>query len=245
MLRTFVDRGIPDVAPGHLDFPGGYSVGFSYRTVVNGIGIPTPFNEIIMTPLYGQNGDEPGDDYHYLAGPQSVHFDKEFKKVRFRNANGAIPFTTVRLTVTIGSERTDVLPIQYRNGAVGGCIPVMLNGRAPSGDILVLNTDNSGNLAVTPSAVPPGPNTSAVSNTASAIVNQTIHIANLSRLGFTIQNDSTANLYVKLGAVASLASYTVKIPAGGYYEVPFGYTGNIDGIWDAANGFAYWTELLA
>jgi hypothetical protein len=50
---------------------------------------------------------------------------------------------------------------------------------------------------------------------------------------------------VKFGATAATTSYTVKMVGGAYYEVPFGYTGVIDGIWDSATGAARMTELTA
>jgi hypothetical protein len=58
-------------------------------------------------------------------------------------------------------------------------------------------------------------------------------------------NDSTAALFLKFGATASATSFTVKIAAGAYYEMPTRptYTGIVDGIWAAANGNAYVTEL--
>lgn len=71
--------------------------------------------------------------------------------------------------------------------------------------------------------------------------------SNTSRLGATIFNDDTAStgatLKVKLGATASSTSYTVAIAPQGYYEVPYGYTGAIDGIASAATGNARITEL--
>lgn len=60
-----------------------------------------------------------------------------------------------------------------------------------------------------------------------------------------IHNDSTAILYVKFGTTATTSSYTVKMVADAYYEVPFGYTGRIDGIWASANGAARVTEITA
>jgi hypothetical protein len=68
-------------------------------------------------------------------------------------------------------------------------------------------------------------------------------VANAARLGATIYNDGTANLFVKLGTTASTTSFTVRVLSQGYYEVPFGYTGAIDGIWSVANGSARITEL--
>ncbi len=67
--------------------------------------------------------------------------------------------------------------------------------------------------------------------------------ANYNRKGTTIWNKSTANLYVELGATASTWAFTARVGAGGYYEVPFTYTGVISGIWDAANGSALVREL--
>jgi hypothetical protein len=60
----------------------------------------------------------------------------------------------------------------------------------------------------------------------------------------TVTNASTAVLYLKYGAAAALNSYTVAIPASGYYELPQPlYAGLVTGIWDAANGSAYCTEV--
>ena len=61
--------------------------------------------------------------------------------------------------------------------------------------------------------------------------------------GRTVFNDSTAVLYVKFGTTASATSYTVQIPAGGYFEFPLPlYDGEVDGIWASANGNARLTS---
>ena len=44
-------------------------------------------------------------------------------------------------------------------------------------------------------------------------------------------------------AANSSGNYTVVMPAGSYYEVPANYTGQINGIWTSASGFANVTEL--
>jgi hypothetical protein len=64
------------------------------------------------------------------------------------------------------------------------------------------------------------------------------------RLGATIYNDSSAILYVKLGVAASLTSFTVRMRPYAYYEVPYGYTGQISGIWATSTGTARITELI-
>lgn len=82
---------------------------------------------------------------------------------------------------------------------------------------------------------------------ANSITTVSLLASNANRLGATIFNEDTvstgATLKVKLGATASATSFTVAIVAQGYYEVPFGYTGAIDGIASAATGSARITEL--
>jgi len=78
--------------------------------------------------------------------------------------------------------------------------------------------------------------------------NTTLLSANAARRGCIIANDaSSANLFVRLSASAAAISsgnYSQMIPAGGAWEVPFNYTGQIQGIWSAAVGFANVTELV-
>lgn len=93
---------------------------------------------------------------------------------------------------------------------------------------------------------PATPAQSSVANSASSV---SLLASNANRLGATIFNDDTANtgatLKVKLGATASATSFTVALAPQAYYEVPFGYTGAIDGIASAATGNARITELTA
>ena len=86
--------------------------------------------------------------------------------------------------------------------------------------------------------------TANLTNVASSASSVTVLAANTARLGATVQNDSTAVLYLKFGATASTSSYTVQLASKAYYEVPFGYLGIIDGIWASANGNARVTELV-
>lgn len=87
------------------------------------------------------------------------------------------------------------------------------------------------------------PSSSAVTSVASSASNVTLLASNANRRGATIFNDSSAILYVKLGATASTSSFTAKLIQDAYYEVPFGYTGIIDGIWASATGNARITEI--
>ena len=57
------------------------------------------------------------------------------------------------------------------------------------------------------------------------------------RLGASFDNNSTAVAYLKWGTTASTSSYTVRMVAGAFYELPLPiYTGRIDCIWDSAAG---------
>jgi len=89
--------------------------------------------------------------------------------------------------------------------------------------------------------------TATESGVAASATSVTILASNTARKGATVCNDtSSAALHLRLSATAATAAsggYTVALVAGGYYEVPFGYTGQIVGIWGAATGFANVTEL--
>jgi hypothetical protein len=90
-----------------------------------------------------------------------------------------------------------------------------------------------------------GPTTAAVASVADSASSGTILAANTSRLGASVYNDSSAALYLLHGAgTASATNYTVAIYPNGYYEVPFGYTGELTGVWasDPNDGAARVTE---
>jgi len=70
--------------------------------------------------------------------------------------------------------------------------------------------------------------------------------ANAARKGATIANNTGAILYLKFDVIGttSATSFTVRLAANAYYEVPFQYTGAISGIWASAGaGTALISEL--
>ncbi len=86
--------------------------------------------------------------------------------------------------------------------------------------------------------------TGTATSVAAAGTAQTLAALNASRLGISIYNESQQNLYVKLGSAATVSSYTVRLRGDAYYEVPYGYTGIITGIWDGTPaGSARITEM--
>lgn len=84
---------------------------------------------------------------------------------------------------------------------------------------------------------------STISSINASVTNVTIIPSNTNRIGATIFNTSSNDLYIKLGVTAALNSFSVIISSGGYYETPYGYVGQVDGIWIAADGKAVITEL--
>ena len=93
--------------------------------------------------------------------------------------------------------------------------------------------------------VPSPAATATVTSVADTATSAQLLASNGNRYGATIFNDSSATLYVKLGTTASATDYTVKVVQNSYYEVPFRYTGRIDGIWasDPGDGAARITEF--
>ena len=110
-----------------------------------------------------------------------------------------------------------------------------------NGDAAVLHSSVNGELLTLERL----PSASAITSVAAAAVSTSLLVSNVDRRGAMIFNDSaSASLYVKLGATASLTSFTALVPPSGYYELPSPvYTGVIDGIWSAAVGDARITEL--
>lgn len=68
---------------------------------------------------------------------------------------------------------------------------------------------------------------------------------NANRLGFSVQNDATGNLYIGYGSQVSTIDYVARLTQYAYFEVPFNYTGTVCGFWStvvASDGGARITE---
>jgi hypothetical protein len=99
-------------------------------------------------------------------------------------------------------------------------------------------------ISGTVSSTPASSSSSSVTSVASSATSVQLLASNGSRKAFSIYNESTSVLYLKLGTTASLTSYTLQIPTNSYYESQdLIYTGEVDGIWASANGSARITEL--
>lgn len=90
----------------------------------------------------------------------------------------------------------------------------------------------------------PTSNTVTRNNVTASITSVLLLSPNSARKGVTIWNNSSASLYIEFGTASTTTSFSVKVNADGYYELPFGYIGSINGIWDAASGSALVRELI-
>lgn len=87
--------------------------------------------------------------------------------------------------------------------------------------------------------------TAAFTSVASGIVSVAILAANAARKGAVIVNTDANTLYLDLsGGTASAARHTRALAQNEAYEVPFGYSGAITGVWAAdGTGAALVTEF--
>jgi len=84
---------------------------------------------------------------------------------------------------------------------------------------------------------------SSVTSVASSATNVTLLASNANRTFASIYNQSSKQLFVKLGTTASTSSYTILLMPNSYWEVPVDWAGQIDAVWSAVNGNALITEL--
>jgi hypothetical protein len=114
----------------------------------------------------------------------------------------------------------------------------------PAATVLTVQGNASGTPVPVSVAAAAGPATGTRSSVSAAVADTLLLAANTARKGATVYNDSTALLYLGLGATAvSTTNYSAQVPAGGYYEAPFAFAGQIRGYWVTATGAARVTEL--
>lgn len=152
--------------------------------------------------------------------------------------------TAANLNATVVQGTAANLKAQVFGGAADGAAvtgnPVLIAG-SDGTNVQTLLVDALGKLLVTASGSTSA--TGTLSNVAASATSVTVLASNAARLGATVVNDGNSKLYLKFGTTASTTSFTVLIPAQGYYEVPFGFTGRMDGLWTSANGSARVTEM--
>ena len=126
----------------------------------------------------------------------------------------------------------------YNNGPVAVKPPFTAAESSDPAFVVAISPNNSFTVNSTKSSI------NTTTSVAASLTNVVLLAANSTRLGATIFNDSsTGLLYVKLGVNASTSDFTIKLYPSSYYEVPYGYTGEIDAIWSVTGGNARIGEL--
>jgi hypothetical protein len=124
-------------------------------------------------------------------------------------------------------------------GAKGLTLPAQVTSTSIDADHQALDVDVK-------SLVPATSSVATRTQVAGAVADTILLAANSSRRGATVFNDAAGGniLYLALGNVAATTTdYTVELRGKAYYEVPYGFTGTIRGVWSIAAGFARLTEL--
>jgi hypothetical protein len=162
----------------------------------------------------------------------------------------ALAGNPVRLGASDGSITRDILSDDQGRLIMVGAAAA---GSAPSGfpllaggwdgtNVQIFKLDSNGVLQVNPTKA----NSAVITTAAVSLINTELLDANTDREGAIIYNNSNRPMYIKLGSAASTSSFTVKLGAFDYYEVPSGFTGSIHALWAdaAAAGDARITELV-
>lgn len=143
------------------------------------------------------------------------------------------------------SNTSPLVSVQNSAGWVINASSTILN----SAGWIVSVSNTGGNFNITNSAgwtvfaVDSAAVGAVVTVVASTVGAATLAASNLKRVALSIYNASANPLFMKFGASASTASYTLMMVASGYYEMarPI-YNGLVTGIWQTANGNAYISE---
>jgi len=119
-----------------------------------------------------------------------------------------------------------------------GSIRELTNARAL--DVSVVNGTGDQLTGFDPSR----PASAALTSVASSTTSVSLLASNVNRRQFFIFNDSTKTLRIAYAATASATAFTELIAAKQQSKSSIdGYTGDISGIWEAANGFARIAEI--
>jgi len=235
-LPTYTDG---DAAVMHFDSRGRLLVSPGETGLSADVDIDQAAGPATPTGIY-QIGKREATLPAYADGENSVfHFD----------SRGRLIVTAVDLTsgseVSISTEDSagPTNPVgNFPLGLFRTALPTYTDGDAAN-----MHFSAAGRLLTSDSGVTSG--TGTTSTVAGAAASTSLLASNAARLGATFFNDQPTDgtgeiLFLLLdAAVASTTNYTVQMAPNTYYEVPFGYTGEIRGIWGAAIGDVRVTEL--
>lgn len=150
----------------------------------------------------------------------------------------------VRITDGGGIVNTKQLGTAVTNSDVGLITNTVIHGLTTAGGGAFVDVKVSPSGALTVEAELETSNTSSITTVAASVTSVTALASNNNRKIASFYNDSSAICYLKLGASATTSSFTVKMAANSFYEIPLPmYTGIVTAIWDSATGNLRVTEL--
>lgn len=145
--------------------------------------------------------------------------------------HGTVSTVISGLTATIGGGTVTAV-ISGGTVTVSAVLAGTVTANIAGGTMTVIPTVPQSNIATL---------TSVTGNASSVLFDAT----RAGRLGMIVVNDSTSTLFVKYGLTATTTGYSVIMPPVAYWEMPTPiYTGEIDGIWQAANAGAARVTIL-
>jgi len=151
----------------------------------------------------------------------------------------------VRVPQDSNGKRIDTSEITVGSNTVERQRIIFADPSNPSGLTAVLNASPAvDDFGVVTRQIPTIAPVSDVTSVAASISSVTLLSANDNRKGASFYNDSSSFLYLKMGTSASNTSFTIKMGANSYYEMPLPvYTGIITGAWVSNVGSVSVTEL--
>jgi hypothetical protein len=234
---------------------------FTYTTINSGTGGDNIARDIVadgggagidvVVPVAGILFGPEGGPYELVGASHPLPVSGTFWQTTQPVSLASVPSHAVTNAGIFGVQLTEYTPVSGRLPTVVGDSSgaAVTATSAPGGSSRGLVVRVAGSVGVTQSgsfSVNLGrPGTATITSVAGSATNVLLLAGNSNRFGATIYNDSTSPLYIAFFAASSLSQFTVKVLAGGYYEVPFGFTGDINGIWESATGDARITEMTS
>lgn len=149
------------------------------------------------------------------------------------NQSGTWNINNVSGTISLPTGAATETTLSTLNGKITACNTgaVTISTALPAGNNNIGDVDVASLPAVTLTTY----STSSVTSVVSAAVSTSILASNANRRMAILVNDTDKAVYVKLGATASVTSYTYRLTPLQTLELPFPiYTGAIDAIWDSS-----------
>lgn len=163
--------------------------------------------------------------------------------------NGKHPITDVVLHDCNGNQVSTI----YKNGKYHLCIDtenqkiIITDGYSNSINLIYDSSIQANRLLVQAKVESKNPTNTTVVRINANISNVTLLNSNENRLGASIWNDGNKKLFLKMGTNCSTTSFSVILIPNAYFEIPYNYIGQIDGVWEngvGVQGGAQVTEFI-